>query len=668
MSFTDVDIANATKFAESNIIIKIINRAYEKRSNLIGELNYTVRPATNSDYFIPDKLKNVSFVVDTHIPEKLCRMLSCNPAKNDGMCNPNSQPEIYRLGDTGEWDVHCQPACFRTAQKATYDESGSRAPDTPMLNFHNNECHMVPSTMVSYLEKPFFRSNIKYEIRKNDMPTGFSRIKSDNIYGSGLDYTTNATYCSYYDRTLKSDGSCSYEWWEELLDAVVGMSMINAIKSGIRMLINNNNRPFDIPTGLPSLPTELPIELTTEGWLNNRNSDFILPEVIMMGELVPPQPKATYNNNEDDDITKHRGKRFVNSNVVENHNAKTSKYKMPQMKKLYHITGAVSKTAKPLGVTWDDVGKTLSDILLGLLEAITTDPNIWRDIIVGGVSDMVLDGIKKMCTQLAEQLAKYTGAELIKIGGNIGSKVLGGALKSISLRLLVGNAVRLASKLAIQLAKFAAAAASVIGWILIGAIFIDLLFTFWDPFGYGEMFPASLPHDLMYNSELAFRQTLESTKAVYDFESLYSLILTPDEIASIQISSLYDRLIYLDALTVNSEGTLIDKGDNIDLTNLNKNVVDEATTQAMAKRVRFNAADYEAYNKSFINHAKMNNNILYVTGALYATSLLLFAIKFYILALFLIIICVISAACLRYFIIDDIFLINDADSIANNKI
>lgn len=217
-------------------------------------------------------------VITVDITKKACDSISCNPTKEDDVCKPYENASYYYVGDD-KFDLQCQPACFNTKQKKIYAPDGKQATETPFLNFNNGKCRYVPTPMVSYLEKSFYRSQTIYEKRVNDMPTGFSRIKSDNPFGSGFDYEFNKSYCGYYDLDFLENGNCGESWLGFLADSVIGMHFINAVKS-VPGLIFNNNKPFDIPAGVPALPESIPKNKTVDGWKNDINSEFIVPELI----------------------------------------------------------------------------------------------------------------------------------------------------------------------------------------------------------------------------------------------------------------------------------------------------------------------------------------------------------------------------------------------------
>lgn len=616
--FTDADVQASNRFADTNTKIRTIRLLHQKAPHLASKLKYTVRDALPKDYYIPEAIKHACKVVDVELTEDLCRALSCNPTTESGMCKANMTASYYYVGDDS-YDVQCQPACFNTAAKRTYNQDGSRVPDTPMLNYHSGKCRVVPSTMVSYLEKTFFRSDTVYENRKNDMPTGFSRTSSDNPYGCGLDYKTNATYCKYYDRTLQEDGSCGLEWWEVGLDAVVGMSLVNTVKSSIRML-SNGRKPFALPSNLPELPAALESKYTVDGWKQNVNRSFVVPE------LIDTKPKSTTPHNT----------RLVRRDTA---TRRTSAPPPQTTSTSYKSARVQDESAKDKDEpSWIE---RMKEAMLGMLEQAFTDRSFWIQMGVGIVSDTMLGNLKTLCKKVIEKLSLSLVKRIPHMVSDVGANVLKAGLKSTCTKIVTGTVVRIASKTAIAVAKVTAAAVSVVGWLLMAATLLDILFTFWDPYGYNNMFPPTLPHDLIANGERAFRQAAESATVDYEFDNFASLVLSEEEMLSIQVESLLDRLVYLDSLVVNSDGTRIDKGETINLNGERVSALIEAThNQIMVQRVRFDPESYAEYNRDFLTRVQINEYVNYgafacmaVAGGCVFTGLYLLGVLFTLLTL-----------------------------------
>ncbi|ACH96256.1 p74 protein [Oryctes rhinoceros nudivirus] len=712
-SYTQTDIEASSKFAEANNYIRIVQKLYERAPHIASWLEISIRDATNDDYYIPATLKDSAKVVSVKIPEKLCTLLSCTPMKERDTCKPNEAASYYYVG-TEQYDVQCQPSCYHLAAKISYDDSGARAVDIPQLNWNKmqQECRLVNSAMVSWLEKTFYRSDTKYELRVNDMPTGFSRIESDNPYGCGWTYKTNAAYCQYYDRTLQSDGSCDMTLLEKIVDAVIGQTLINYVKSSIRML-TNNGVPFALPSNLPTLPSELKPEHTLEGWRNNINADFVVPELID----TKPKLESAYSEsmsrgrrkkrNVDTAETIHDFRRRAElesvddmSNFMRSHvgmaldpekvviiGRKTAQQRkqqqqqkaQPEVKRRTKRSArfnirAGTTTQPPQGTTklTDDDGNEIptnesddstskkwheyvKDVFILILKMFS-DPNTYLNLGIDFAMDAALKKIKSLALKVVEKMSTYLAKGMLDVTGSIGTKVLVTGIRGLSVKLVTNMAIRIGAKIAIMLAKILAAAASVIGWLLVGTMLLDMLFSFWDPFGYNNMFPPELPNDMMESGELAFRQSLESATATFKFDNLAAIILSEDELLEIQLSSLIDRMIYLDALVVNSEGSRINKGPEINLQDGTKYDMELAQNAGMAERVKFDPKTFEEYNDKFMVRVNLNKYLNYIAGSSVIIAGVFMVTRLPILCMVAIIVAVVALALSRLELQDDILV------------
>lgn len=607
MSYTAVDVEASSKFADYNVKVRLLEIMHKNAPHLVSHLKINIRDATNDDFYVPKTLKHAAKIITVDMSEKLCKMLSCNPMKENAPCTPNTSASYYYVGDDS-YDIQCQPSCFHTAKKVTYNDDGSRAVDVPMLNWNDGKCRIVNSNIVSWLEKTYYRSDTKYETRVNDMPTGFSRVPSDNKKGCGFTYKTNPAYCNYFDRTFSSDGSCSMSILDTILDATIGMSLINNLKSSIRVLVNGKT-PFDYPSNMPALPSTVPYEYTLKGWQESQDPSFALPKLIDTSPKAPTRAKRDLreidndsggSDDDDDDYEEMSG--FLRNRM------------------------GLPKRIAPRND--DDATKdknwlsTVKDVLIPLLEMLT-EKDFWINRGIDFASTVALSHLKKAITKVATKLTAFLAKDgLITLGGAIGIKVLSTGIRGLFVRVVATTVLRTAARAALILSKMLVAASSVIGWIFLVSMFLDLMFQFWDPYGYKNLFPPELPDDMMVAGELALRQALSSATTDYTFDNLCGILLSEDEMFSVQIESLLDRLTYLDSLVVNSEGTRIDKGNEIDAdTQITGDRLTVAGNQLASKRVHFNRETFDEYNRRFVDRITVNRYLNYAASAAIISSL-----------------------------------------------
>lgn len=711
-TFTNDDIEASNKFADSNLKIRILRRVFEKAPHLASWAKVSIRDATHDDYYIPSTLAHASKVVTVEIGEELCKLLSCNPMKEKGPCDINEEASYYYVGDS-DYDVQCQPSCFHTATKISYSEQGSRRADVPMLNWHQDKCRIVNSSMVMWLEKTFYRSDTKYEIRVNDMPTGFTRIKSNNPYGAGFTYRTNETYCKYYDRTLMSDGSCDMTVWEKLLDAVVGQTLINSLKSGIRM-ITNNNIPFELPQNLPKLPDKLEKKYTLAGWKNNINNEFKLPDLIDTKPRAPTasafvqssttnkRQKRNANNYKDDDDDDDDDAAAIyhvckekNDLIAARRRAELDDPNMSNFMRIHMGLDIIKDESKVVGLNvngeivapmerpvshrtkrdtidasdnpppdseneeskhWTEKMKDVFATILRMF----TEPETYAQIGIDYISNETIKEIKTLSIKIVEKMSTYLAKGLFEISGSIGQKVLLSGIKGLALKAATGMVLRVGSKIAIVLAKMLGACASIIGWILLGTMLLDLLFSFWDPFGYNNLYPPEIPNVMMENGEIALRRAFASATADYSFDRFASIVLSEDELIQLQVESLVDRIIYLDALVVNSEGARIDKGPEFNVSVGTKNDMNFAQQQGLAERVKWDPVVFKDYNRKFMHRVDLNKYMNYaaaisilMSGIFILTRVPLLCVVFIVFA---IIVLAMARLCLQNDLLVDVML------------
>lgn len=621
MSYTDIDNDNADKFADVNQKIRLLQLLQKKAPHLTSHLQLEFRDATDEDYHRPASLKEKCKVLNITIDQNLCDLLSCNITKEKDLCKSNDIASYYYLGDD-QLGIQCQPACFNTKSKQTYDEHGNQIPNAHLLNYFQNECRYVPEQMATYLEKPFYRSDVHYERRINDMPTGYSRFESNNIIGSGYDYKINATYCKYFDLEY-IDEECEENWWELGIDYTFGYRFLNTIRSTTRVVFNHGIE-FKEPENLPIKPTTLPTLLTLDGWKNNINKDFVIPELI--------------------DTTPHK---------IESHHINNERNEREQYILAYEAMHP-KPHAKPTDLNWNEKLESMLNHVLNyskLLDLIIRN-HVYK------LSKIALKGIKSICIKIIERMTPAITNQLVSVTEIMGSRVLAAALRNTCIEYTARFSISIASRGIIFLAKSVSLATSIVGWfLLIGQIF-DFIFTFYDPFGYNNLKPKDFPQHMMEQGERVLRRQTNKTTQVYDFDELVRNLLTPDEIDEISILSFTDRMNYFNALTVNSDGEIINKGDRILMNGSDIKRVHEIHTKVLTKHTHFDASTYEMYNSRFLHKAKLHDQLNKIALGLGASSICCLIIGFPILCIFLAIVTLFVLSFnrieIQYNLIDDV--------------
>lgn len=661
-TFTSTDLNNAHKFAQTNQDIRLLKKL---PPHLASWLDVKLRPATNDDYFIPEVLKHAAFVLEVNPTEEFCKASSCTSVKETSTCEPLETASYYRVGDDS-YDIQCQPACFNTIQKTKITEaSKKRSADIGMLvwNGKAKKCRYANSEIINLLEKPYWRSDVKFEKRVNDMPTGYSRVQLPNeLYNTGRSYRNNAAYCQYYDKTIQDNGDCDFRIWEKGLDAVVGMSLINTVKSSIRMV--SSDHPFPLPENLPKLPDTIPLEYTLDGWKANIRADFKIPD------LIDTKPRATAEmiQNAHNRIIKSKGgdaTEIENMTPQEMHdqflvddelNWEISSSFMRQSMGLKQTAAEIEKEKarndKIDETDRKDANNKLSKAF-GLIAKSFTQAEMYEMIGTDVAFSHLLSRLKKQCVAIAEQMSMFVARELPSVATKISETVLSKGVSSFILRQSIASAMSLSSASAIFAAKTLAASATGVGYLLMAAQVLNIIFEFWDPYGYSNMHPNNYPKDLMQLGERMMREKYEGLGTDYSFDSFIRTVLSQDEITESNIRSMFDVLIYLDALEVNSEGSRIDKGSEINLALGNRNDLILAQNKGLASRVKFDPASFELYNERFMSRVDLNRYLNYTAAMCLLTSGALLFLRLNALSIVFLIICVVVLAVARLSLVDD---------------
>lgn len=603
ISYTDQDRAAAYLFSKANYDIRMIQAMYKKKPHLISKLEFSIRDATQKDYYLPKTLIGRAKVTHVKMTESCCKALSCNPMKENQSCRVGDAASWYHVGEAG-FDVQCQPSCFNTAATQVYDTTNTRTPDTPLLNWHAGSCRIVNSQIDNWLTKPRYRADTAYETRLNDLPIGFTRIKSDNPFGSGYTYKNDSAYCGFYELEYdaKTD-TCVTSLLEKILGAVVGSSLLQNLKGGIKAAVNGGDT-LKIPSFVPALPkTHLP---TVEEWQNDIDKTFVVPKLVDY-TTVSSQPRREKrdastlvigdNDNEAENLNNER----LVLDEKHAHKIRYSSYAQSVFKIDDQKAGDGEENPQP---DTDHPISSAEKVWEGFFEYITSpEGSLSLGVDFG---PQALKKLKSLILKLSEKLGPLMAKLLAKIPGSVGLKVIQTAIQNVALKVVSTALFRIGAQLTLFLARMLAAAASVVGWLLMAAFVFDLMFTFWDPFGYNNLFPPKLPADTMYNGELALRQAFSSSTADYEWDSLIKLILTEEEIFEISIESMLDQVLYLDSLVVNSEGSVIDKGPSVSFVGMDTKVLEDTNNANRAKQNYFSSEKFKNYNSSFYKRAKTN--------------------------------------------------------------
>jgi len=661
-TFTDVDIANAAEYAQQRLRLVYLHYLMEKVPHIASHFTYTITQAdTEKDYYYPPVFRRKAIKVNIRVNPTVCEKISCNSVNTQSACKPTDVAEYLRVGDQEIFERVCQPACYNLYDKTVYDDDGKELPQMLRVQAKEDKCVIIGGTAI-WLEQPFYRSTEHFARRLNDLPIGFNRGPENPITQSGLQYEYNKTYCdSYFDKWDPENKNCYVPWYEVILRAVVGESIVKLVNSGVTWI--ENGLKSDIPQ--PNLPKPPPIESIwlLDNWRDDIDPNFILPPIDI--EL----PDAKDGSERCDDIIYDKNDyKFVDSRkkmgfksngeytrrlikrTVESSLSKTMMTAQERQfldnsifKENYTQRVAGQKYTRNFAITEKQKNAdelNIGEIILEILGSIlyNTDPEYWRDITIGLAFDGVLAGIKKASKQIIKKVVPKLADYLIKSTYAILSNIFGGALKCWITMTISRVAIQMASKIIIALCRMLAQAASVIGLILTIIGFCDIAFMIWDPLGYNNKFDKAILRRVLEENEFALREDFNMNRPEMTFDLIVLLMIDPSVAAELGLQIFGFIYEYLDSLEVNSEGTRIDKGSVV-----RKYFDKDQQDKAMVETKLYTQKDlyeYEEYHAMRMRYfTKVKPYVLTLTGI----GCVLLVLKVYYLSLIIFILVIFIA-------------------------
>ncbi|UHB41801.1 PIF-0 [Macrobrachium rosenbergii nudivirus] len=653
MSYTNKDLENGMLYANQRYLLSLINRLYLKYPHLVTHLKYEIKHAdANEDYYYPETFTKKAIMVKVEIPKKLCEKLSCNSVMAESACTRDTPASTYHVGDKGDYELQCQPSCYHLKDDPVIDEETGEEQVQMVSLSYNDEFNCVIRPMsFTWHQFPFYRSETVYEHRLNDLPIGFNKGPPDPNTYSKETYVYNKSYCdAYFDAWSEEKQTCVKKPWEVIAYAVVGESIIKMVKAGIQQLENNSKSDYP-PVDLPEIP-KAGAEWGVLGWKEDINESFIIPPVdFEFDDSFTPQ-------RETDEAQLSRintGKTEQNLAILQRIKNRHKQIKTSLRRKLENDI-----TARLDAIEWDEItyvkshnklykndedppenpDQNIIDIIINTLDSIVSSAftsQFWIDLSIGVVSDGLLDAIKVGFRKLANDLIPKLTVKLMEIGGKVMSKVFAKSLiKTVT--ATVGKIMfKTVSKIMIQMAKLAAEVASVVGIILAILTVFDILLTIFDPLGFNNKFDEKILESVTSSSDTALRKSLEVAIPQMTFEMFANMTLDVDEIIDESLHTFVYMYDYLDSLTVNSEGSRIDKGTEMDLSINDDTTVNDETISNTKLVTPKELYDYEKDHaermKYFKISTKISISLLTISCLLLILDLGVIAIIFFILSL-----------------------------------
>lgn len=622
MSFTNVDVANATLYANHRIRLLLINRLHTKYPHLISHCRYEIRAADPvRDYFFPTSFTNRAIVTSAFITQTLCEKLSGNFAGPLGECKSTDQPYNYWVGDDLRFETACTPACFNLLNDLTFDDDGNELVQMPRLTWNNNQCIFVSAAAI-WSESPLFRSNEMFETRVNDLPLGFN-FRHNPLSVSGYGYQFNETYCkAFFDSWNGTE--CVTPWYRRILNVVIGESIVKLVQAGVTAIVNNGNT---IPA--PNMPPLPPVDpkFRVENWLKDIDETFVIPD---------PNADAS-------DLI----------NVTSQSDVNGFYYRMRSKLAEMTIPVPTDDTFDEDGIFSPEFAALTADAVADLLHGIFTDP--WFLYSIG--VDILVDGLLEAVKFAARRVMQQATPTMIRLLGTLTSpmytRVFSIAFRTTVTKMVITVSLRTATRFLIVLARIAVLASSVIGIILIIISVFDIILSIWDPLGFGQKYPPTFLNDMMRQSDTALRRDFQMSEPRLIFDALPFILLTDDELIDVSFTSFIWMFEYFNSLEVNSEGSRIFRGRQIVL---DSSRVEDSLNLSNLRLVIPTQIDFFNFEIDHLNRWKISRFIHYISISLFTVGLAMVAFKFILPAILLFLLAFIFYFISQYNLSEDFLL------------
>ena len=432
---------------------------------------------------------------------------------------------------------------------------------------------------------------------------------------------------------------------------------------------NNDNNWDDLKKSLDDLKSQY--KLTSYNIPNDTRR-----EIENTVDLTQINKNKTYKNNSDfqnevEDLlykNKRRVKRTVSTNTRHNENIKISKKQsafmeqqvkvliadenkdenksQTRVKNIQHTT--IEKTPQKKNenppqnkedfdpVMWASI--KLNHLIKSAFESLFTDPLFISAIGFDVGFSTFLSIVKSKSSHILKTLTPRLAGLAARLARPIGLNVFNSTIKITVSRVIAQVTIKVAGAIIRNMAKFAVLASSIIGWVLLVVSILDITFALWDPLGFNNKYPEGYLKQVMEEMGGKFRQNLEVSSLEFTFNILAKqFLLSKDDVIELSIDTFHWTLEYLDTLTVNSEGSLIDKGQLVKFS-IN---ADELETNLNIETVKFDIytpEDFNEFEQKFMNRVRLTSSLQVIGITIVTLGLVTVALQMYMVALLIILI------------------------------
>lgn len=248
-------------------------------------------------------------------------------------------------------------------------------------------------------------------------------------------------------------------------------------------------------------------------------------------------------------------------------------------------------------------------LIEGLIETLLSG-DLAAQIAIDFATAEAFKQFRMLCIKAIERLstsAIQIAAE--RMAGAVGRNILTTVFSQSMARAVERTIVSTVLKSAVAVARIAALMSTVVGTALAIWQLFDVIFVFWDPYGYNNVTSREALRDMVEQSERTFIYTITQKSLFFELEDLVQSILTIEDILDLEMTAMVDLTTYYETLTVNSEGQFIDRGEPIDIATMRSIGPSQGITpltELYSKSIRrLDTDSYEQFNYEFIARTRV---------------------------------------------------------------
>ncbi|AER41485.1 P74 [Epinotia aporema granulovirus] len=549
---TSLDLINCVQYVSNRDTLQYIQLWRNKFPHIF--IDYSIRWATNEDFYVPRALMNTkAVVVELAFSREGCGAMSCYPYTATGVIDVARTP-ISGFSQTSNTAVeYNQPACFHLDHALAVRDGTIQSVE---LNYNQNRCVLVDSFTKMWFNSPYMRTDTHVIRGVDDVPAFDVAYSDDPNFPEKITGRFNEAYCRRFGRHY-NDVACTQPWYETFLSFILGESIMTTFKLlTTNVLSELRNYDYERPSSLLPPPPEPGGRARLDEWYRARDAtvDALRETQFINNDAFGIAPLEQIN------YTANRG---FNISVVNNKNNSNDIFS----KRLNRVRKYAATVTTTINNNDDDYDRELEQIITDFLQN--------NSLLLGILTDLGFNYLESALTGMLTHLNKVVIPALKRVllaqSKRFTVALAGETYKAAMIHALNRSLIRVTSGVAKAAVRLASAAASVVNTILLFLTLADFVLMIWDPFGYSQMFPSGYLDDLSAAFLSGFYDSL-------DLDSREVLVMTPLNFSQYVINeeeeyfmqSMLHMADYLVALDINSNGQQINLTVGDEITDINE--------------------------------------------------------------------------------------------------